>query len=272
MSSINSKLYSNYETFGQQRGRLVVHVLSSYIVMPGSRVLDFGAGTGGIALECARAGATVHAIEPNAGKACRLVAQAQAEHLNVSFLDTLPVLAQPYDAIVLLDVIEHLQNPEQWLHQLRSLLKPNGVIYMSTPNKFSPAHLLLDPHFSVPLLSLASRRLVKWVTADVLKWQPSERQDFPELFSFSTLMSLFSRAGFETTLVNRTVLDYAIAHPRSVWNRPLHLRLVRLLQQNDVGRWLKWIVTDGHDGFNRWLNPTWYMILQKKARFQTNRA
>ena len=41
---------------------------------------------------------------------------------------------QPVDAVVFLQTIEHLQDPEGVLRHYRSLLAPGGVVYVSTPN------------------------------------------------------------------------------------------------------------------------------------------
>jgi SAM-dependent methyltransferase len=41
---------------------------------------------------------------------------------------------EPCDAIVFLQTIEHLERPEQVLDHFRSLLRPGGTAYVSTPN------------------------------------------------------------------------------------------------------------------------------------------
>jgi SAM-dependent methyltransferase len=82
----------------------------------------------------------------------------------------------PYDAIVFLQTIEHVQDPDGLLERLASLLAPAGVAYISTPNRLTlappgaarsdnPWHVreydpaeyreLVEPHFgSVELLGL----------------------------------------------------------------------------------------------------------------------
>ncbi len=47
--------------------------------------------------------------------------------------------AMPCDAVALLQTIEHLQEPEEALAHLRSLLRPGGVAYVSTPNAITLA-------------------------------------------------------------------------------------------------------------------------------------
>jgi 2-polyprenyl-3-methyl-5-hydroxy-6-metoxy-1,4-benzoquinol methylase len=42
--------------------------------------------------------------------------------------------SEPCDAVVFLQTIEHLEDPRAVLDHLRSLLRPGGVAYVSTPN------------------------------------------------------------------------------------------------------------------------------------------
>ena len=42
--------------------------------------------------------------------------------------------AEPCDAVVFLQTIEHVQNPREILEHFRSMLRPGGVAYVSTPN------------------------------------------------------------------------------------------------------------------------------------------
>ena len=42
--------------------------------------------------------------------------------------------SEPCDAVVFLQTIEHVQNPEEILAHVRGMLRPGGVAYVSTPN------------------------------------------------------------------------------------------------------------------------------------------
>jgi len=42
--------------------------------------------------------------------------------------------SEPCDAVVFLQTIEHVQNPEEVLAHFRNLLRPGGVAYVTTPN------------------------------------------------------------------------------------------------------------------------------------------
>lgn len=55
------------------------------------------------------------------------ITQVDAEELEISKLGK-------YDAIIMVALIEHLIDPIRAMQKLRSLLKPNGFIYIDTPN------------------------------------------------------------------------------------------------------------------------------------------
>jgi SAM-dependent methyltransferase len=48
--------------------------------------------------------------------------------------DLVETFHEPCDAVVFLQTIEHVQNPGEILDHLRSLLRPGGTAYVSTPN------------------------------------------------------------------------------------------------------------------------------------------
>jgi SAM-dependent methyltransferase len=48
--------------------------------------------------------------------------------------DLVETYSEPCDAVVFLQTIEHVENPGEILDHLRSLLRPGGTAYVSTPN------------------------------------------------------------------------------------------------------------------------------------------
>jgi len=101
-----------------------------------ARLLDIGCGPGHVARECEQAGVRVTGLdfhEPEAG------AMTNFHKLNFD-QHNLPVDAFDYDMVLLLDVIEHLADPEQFLLDLRNtsqataaVRKPPTIV-ISTPN------------------------------------------------------------------------------------------------------------------------------------------
>jgi glycosyltransferase involved in cell wall biosynthesis len=86
-------------------------------VPAGAKVIDIGAGPGGIARELAKKGCRVavvdqFALEGPATPGIRIFQQNLDDPLVFDVRD--------YDYLLLLDVIEHLRNPEQFLERLRT--------------------------------------------------------------------------------------------------------------------------------------------------------
>jgi 2-polyprenyl-3-methyl-5-hydroxy-6-metoxy-1,4-benzoquinol methylase len=96
--------------------------------------LDVGCGTGGF-LSALRETGGWRTVGVEVDE--RLVAYArQALGLTVhqGDLSTLNESAHSFDAVTMWDVLEHLIDPLGTLHIIRRLLKPDGVLLLSTPN------------------------------------------------------------------------------------------------------------------------------------------
>ncbi len=101
---------------------------------PRGRVLELGCGSGLVAAELRRRGHVVVGVDaaPEPETAARL------DRLVVADLDAgLPAEAAaegPFDLVVAADVLEHLRAPEQLLHELHAVCRPDAVLVASIPN------------------------------------------------------------------------------------------------------------------------------------------
>lgn len=100
---------------------------------PGSRVLDVGGGWGSFTEHAGRRGIDVTSltISHNSEKFLQSLIQRQqlpCRVLNENFLQY--SAPEPYDAIVILGVMEHLPDYPRVLRQLLRLLKPGGYVYL----------------------------------------------------------------------------------------------------------------------------------------------
>jgi len=94
-------------------------------------VADIGANDGVLSAELADRVEHVTAVDLEAPTAAGS-ADARAVDLNSDFAGELGT--RRYDAVLALDVIEHLDRPEEAVRQISTILKPGGVLYASTGN------------------------------------------------------------------------------------------------------------------------------------------
>jgi 2-polyprenyl-3-methyl-5-hydroxy-6-metoxy-1,4-benzoquinol methylase len=99
----------------------------------GRRVIDMACGEGYGTAVLARTAASATGVDanPEAHEHARLRYTAA----NIRFArDLVDRYAEPADAVVFLQTIEHLQEPGRVLEHFRSLVGPGGCVYVSTPN------------------------------------------------------------------------------------------------------------------------------------------
>lgn len=130
-----------------------VRLLEHHGVPAGGRILDFGCATGEFAALADRTW-EVWGIELN--REPILAAQAAlphlAERLRHGRLEDAGFLPASFDAVVLWDVIEHLPEPVETLATLVALVKPGGLVALSTPDIGAATARLMGRrwHFMTP--------------------------------------------------------------------------------------------------------------------------
>jgi len=100
----------------------------------GLRVVDMACGEGYGSEVLARAAAAA-VVGVDANPEAHEHARARYVRDNLRFERTMvETYDEPCDALVFLQTIEHVQNPGALLARFRSLVGPDGVVYVSTPN------------------------------------------------------------------------------------------------------------------------------------------
>lgn len=119
--------------------------VAARVTLPGARVADVGCGGGLLSEALAKAGARVTGIDM--GEKVIEIAQL---HLHESRLET-PDLhvdyrvqssaelassePESFDAVCCMELIEHVPDPEALVNDLARMVKPGGVVVMSTLNR-----------------------------------------------------------------------------------------------------------------------------------------
>jgi SAM-dependent methyltransferase len=108
----------------------VVHAL--WQVRPGGDLLDVGAGNGGLAAVAAEYGYRACAVDLHPGYG------GWVRRLGVEFvlgdLCDLDLGGRLFDVVTLGDVLEHVAGPRAALARALALLRPGGLLWLSTPN------------------------------------------------------------------------------------------------------------------------------------------
>lgn len=115
---------------------------AGHLYWPGAKVVDVGCGDGALAGRMAKAGAQVTGVEPEiVGR--KLAKQKFEQHaLAGTFVAQLTELENDsFDVAVCCDVIEHVEQPEQLLLDIRRILKPRGIAIITTPIRLTETPL-----------------------------------------------------------------------------------------------------------------------------------
>ena len=100
------------------------------------RVLDVGCGSGWLAHQCTDFGASVFAIDIGIeGVRGARDRYTDVRYYQVGDLYSLPFVDEKFDALVLSEVLEHLEDIPKALSEAARVLKPGGRIIVSVPHK-----------------------------------------------------------------------------------------------------------------------------------------
>ena len=114
--------------------------------LTGLRVLDIGCGGGLLAEPMARLGASVTGIDVTAPAIAVASAHATAMHLAIDYrtitVEDLASTDAQFDVIYASEVIEHVADRPAFIGAIANMLKPNGVVVITTINRSLRALLL----------------------------------------------------------------------------------------------------------------------------------
>lgn len=262
--------HPNYERWKRareisvERGNFVLSIISKVRECKNLKILDIGSGEGGTSQVLSQDN-IVTSFDMNKIRLQRQQNYFSNFNLLCGSSSSLPFKNNSFDLIILQDVMEHLDNREKLINNLYNLLNDNGMIYLSTPNKFSVINIIADPHWGVPIVSLLKRESIKKYFLIYFRKSEMNRKDIAELLSLKNIYELFADK-FEVQLFTlHSVNELFKGNKGIVWS-DFHLKLLHTLKKV---KWDKAItkLANNQIGFiNRFFTPTFYMVFKKKAK------
>jgi 2-polyprenyl-6-hydroxyphenyl methylase/3-demethylubiquinone-9 3-methyltransferase len=143
--------------------------------LSGLSVLDIGCGGGLVAEPLARLGAEVTGIDPSPETIAVAKTHAKGAGLKIAYraatAETLAGEGKEFDAVLLLEVVEHVPDVPAFLARVAPLVKPGGVMILSTLNRTLKAYALaiVGAEFILRWLPVGTHQWDRFVRPEELK-------------------------------------------------------------------------------------------------------
>jgi 2-polyprenyl-6-hydroxyphenyl methylase/3-demethylubiquinone-9 3-methyltransferase len=160
------------------RDRAVAHFgRDASILKPltGLTALDIGCGGGLVAEPLTRMGASVTAIDPSDRNIAIAKSHAEAQGLAIGYrpvrVEDLVAEGRTFDIVACLEVVEHVPEPQKFIAECASLVRPGGLAVFSTLNRTfkSWALAIVGAEYVLGWLPRGTHQWDRFVTPDELK-------------------------------------------------------------------------------------------------------
>jgi len=149
----------------------------------GLDVLDLGCGGGFMAEPLSRRGARVTGVDPSAASLEAARKHAQSQGLNIVYREgkgeAIPLESGSMDRIICVDVLEHVQDLDKVISEIRRVLRPQGLFLFDTVNR-----------------NWLSRVLAVTVVEDILRVIPKNTHDGDKFIRPAELRHKLQSSGF----------------------------------------------------------------------------
>ncbi len=170
-------------------------------------VLDVGCGGGLIAEPMARLGATTTGIDAGLENVKVAALHAEGAGLSIDYrcqsAEELAAEGMQYDVVLALEIVEHVANPPLFYDALAALVKPGGLLILSTLNRTAKSYAL----------AIVGAEML-------LRWLPRGTHDWKQFIKPSEMAAALSRRGLtiaDTTGIGFNPLDWKFSlNPRDL--------------------------------------------------------
>lgn len=141
-----------YADVAKFKGLRTLRILKRY-KKSNARLLDLGCGLGlTLSIVAQEFPKSIGCdIDEKALRATRIILKEVGVKIPLVLYDgkILPFKDNSFDLVILIEVIEHVEDPELMLKEIKRVLRPDGLLHVTTANKWWP----YEPHFKLPFLS-----------------------------------------------------------------------------------------------------------------------
>ena len=152
--------------------------------LQGLRLLDIGCGGGLLSEPMARLGADVVGADAAEANIKTAALHAEQQGLTIDYravtAEQLVVKGETFDAILNMEVIEHVADPQAFMNACEHLMKPDAIMFLATLNR-----------------TLKAFALAIFGAEYVLRWLPRGTHEWDKFITPKELENMAEKAGLE---------------------------------------------------------------------------
>lgn len=134
--------------------------------LKGLTILDLGCGGGLISEPLSRMGGLVTGIDPSPETIAAARAHAETQYLDIDYraarAEDLAAAGTRFDAVVCLEVVEHVPDVAAFVALAASLVRPGGLLVLSTLNRTAKAYAMAI---------VAAEYVLRWLPRGTHQWE-----------------------------------------------------------------------------------------------------
>ncbi len=207
----------------------------------GCDVADIGCNAGTQSLMWSELGHRVYGIDVNGPLVNLARERAQKLGHNINFMlgsaVSLPLPDASMDVCLAIELLEHVADWESCMREFTRILRPGGVLYVSTTNKLCP----LQSEFELPMYAWYPAPIKRYCERLAVTTRPhlANYAKYPAVhwFTFYQLRDYLAKFGFES-LDRFDIMDTASKSPKA-------RAVVDLLRTVPLFRWFGHVATSG---------------------------